>query len=161
MSAWGASCQGENTGGRWMTAERTHHINYLELKAAFLTLQSFCSNRSLISVLLHQDNTTAIAFINRMGESLLPFIRPDNTDFELIHQQRDYNPCRAPPRGGEHPSRLGESSPGGLQWLETRPECLHLSGRETRSLFNRPICFTDKCTAPIVQQLEGSPNAQI
>jgi len=69
MSGWGASCQGENTGGPWMAAERTHHINYLELKAAFLALQSFCSNRSSISVLLRLDNITAIAFINRMGGS--------------------------------------------------------------------------------------------
>ena len=34
---WGASCQGINTGGSWSFQERTHHINYLELLAAFLT----------------------------------------------------------------------------------------------------------------------------
>ena len=67
MSGWGASCQGENTGGPWMATEKTHHINYLELKAAFLALQSFCSKRTSISVLLCLDNMTAITFINRMG----------------------------------------------------------------------------------------------
>lgn len=63
---WGASCQGTNTGGPW-TATEQKHINYLEMKAAFLALQSFCTGRSSISVLLFMDNITTIAFLNKMG----------------------------------------------------------------------------------------------
>ena len=55
-SGWGASCQGVNTGGPWTAAEQVHHINFLELKAAFLALQTFRSERTGISVLLLLDN---------------------------------------------------------------------------------------------------------
>ena len=41
--------------------------NYLEMKAAFLALQSFCTGRSSVSVLLLMDNVTAIAFLNKVG----------------------------------------------------------------------------------------------
>jgi len=64
---WGASCQGTNTGGPWTSVEKLEHINYLELKAAFLALQSFCAKRTSISVLLLLDNITAITFLNKMG----------------------------------------------------------------------------------------------
>ena len=66
-SGWGASCQGVNTGGPWTAAEQVHHINFLELKAAFLALQTFCSGKTGVSVLLLLDNITAITFINKMG----------------------------------------------------------------------------------------------
>ena len=66
-SGWGASCQGVNTGGPWTAAEQVHHINFLELKAAFLALQTFCSGKTGVSVLLLLDNVTAITFINKMG----------------------------------------------------------------------------------------------
>ena len=62
----GASCQGTNTGGPWTATEQLEHINYLEMKAAFLALQSFCTGRPSVSVLL-MDNVTAIAFLNKMG----------------------------------------------------------------------------------------------
>ena len=65
MSGWGVSCQGKNTGG--CLQKRHININYLELKAAFLALQSFCSKRNSITVLMHLDNITAITFIYRMG----------------------------------------------------------------------------------------------
>ena len=66
-SGWGASCQGVNTGGPWTTAEQVHHINFLELKAAFLALQTFCLGQTGVSVLLLLDNITVITFINKMG----------------------------------------------------------------------------------------------
>ena len=64
---WGASCQGTNTGGPWTATEQLEHINYLEMKEAFLALRSFCTGRSSVSVLLLMDNVTAIAFLNKMG----------------------------------------------------------------------------------------------
>lgn len=67
LKGWGASCEGSNTGGPWTFQEKSHHINYLELLAAFLALKSFASRRRVTSILLRLDNVTAIAFINRMG----------------------------------------------------------------------------------------------
>jgi len=63
---WGAYCQGQRVGGPWTAQEQRHHINYLELMAAFLVLWSFCSTSERIAVLLCLD-IMAISFLNRMG----------------------------------------------------------------------------------------------
>ncbi len=65
---WGGHIEnGASTGGDWSAIEMKSHINILELKAAFLTLQSFCSKLSNAHVKLMLDNTTAIACINKFG----------------------------------------------------------------------------------------------
>ena len=65
---WGAYCQETNqrTGGPWTGKEATHHINWLELKAAFLAVQSFVKQTNC-HVLLLMDNRVAISYINRKG----------------------------------------------------------------------------------------------
>ena len=67
MMGWGASCQDTPTGGSWTREEKANSINYLELLAAFLALQSFASGKRSVRILLRIDNITAIAFLNRMG----------------------------------------------------------------------------------------------
>ena len=67
LMGWGASCNGTNTGGPWTKEERSHHINYQELLAAFLNMKSFLPRKGPMSILLRIDNVTAIAFLNRMG----------------------------------------------------------------------------------------------
>ena len=64
---WGASLNNTSTGGPWAPQERSHHINYLELLAAFLALKTFATNTYNKAILLRLDNVTAIAFLNRMG----------------------------------------------------------------------------------------------
>ena len=66
-SGWGKTCHRVRTGGRWTSLEVQEHINYLELKAAFLALQSFLKGRSNMAVLIRSDNRTAIAYLNKMG----------------------------------------------------------------------------------------------
>ena len=63
---WGCHFQGHATGGDWSAEEAESHINVLELKAAFLTLQTFCTDFRRCHVRLMMDNTTAIACINKM-----------------------------------------------------------------------------------------------
>ena len=43
LTGWGASYNGQTTGGRWSLSESNNHINFLELLATFLALQSFVS----------------------------------------------------------------------------------------------------------------------
>ncbi|XP_013379776.1 uncharacterized protein LOC106151203 [Lingula anatina] len=50
------------------------HINYLELKAAFLGLCSLCKNEQDTYILLQMDNTTAVAYIQNMGGNNSLFI---------------------------------------------------------------------------------------
>ena len=53
---WGARYNTNTTGGRWSFDEAKHHINYLELLAAFHALQCFAPNHS--KVCLQTDNST-------------------------------------------------------------------------------------------------------
>ena len=64
---WGAACGERSTGGPWTRAERREHINFLELKAVFLALQTFITQQRGQHVMLLVDNTTAIAYLNHQG----------------------------------------------------------------------------------------------
>ena len=68
---WGATDGNTHIGGRWNSTEmvkaRNNEINYLELLAAFFGLKSFCSNTTQVHIHLQLDNTTAVAYVNKMG----------------------------------------------------------------------------------------------
>ena len=64
---WGAECHGTRTGGPWKTAEKSLHINVLELIAAELGLKTFTKGMFGISVHLKMDNTTALSNVVKMG----------------------------------------------------------------------------------------------
>ena len=53
--------------GCWTEKDKECHINYLELKAAFLCLQYFCESVTKEHVHLYLDNTVAIKYISKMG----------------------------------------------------------------------------------------------
>ena len=58
--------------GRWTDDESPVHINVLELHAAKLTLLALASNVSHSHIRLMLDNTTAAAYIDKMGEACTP-----------------------------------------------------------------------------------------
>ena len=64
---WGAVTSDNRTGGLWNLQEQQHHINYLELKAVLLGLQSLCSDVLNKHIRILSDNTTTVAYINAMG----------------------------------------------------------------------------------------------
>lgn len=66
-TGWGAVCGSTRTHGFWHHEEREKHINWLELAAALYGIKSFTKNVTNSNILLRVDNTTAIAYINRMG----------------------------------------------------------------------------------------------
>lgn len=57
----------QDISGVWDEEEKLHHINFLELKAAFLALKGLCSNVNNEHVQLFLDNTTAIKYLSKMG----------------------------------------------------------------------------------------------
>lgn len=73
-TGWGAVCDGQKINGKWKLAELEHHINYLELLAAFLGLKSFIKDEVHCAILLRIDNTTAISYINRQGGIQFPHL---------------------------------------------------------------------------------------
>ena len=71
---WGAYCNGDFTGGCWSQEESRLHINVLELLAATFGVQAFCKSVQVSSVLLKTDNTTVVAYINKMGGTRSPML---------------------------------------------------------------------------------------
>lgn len=62
MHAWRTPQLGHGT-------EETHQINYLELKAILLGLQSLCKEGTHDYSRVMTDNTTAVAYLPNMGGS--------------------------------------------------------------------------------------------
>ncbi|KAL7290380.1 hypothetical protein TKK_0016072 [Trichogramma kaykai] len=66
-TGWGAHCLGEKVNGHWRREERHFHINYLEMQAAFFGLKVFAADLRMSDILLRIDNSTTIAYVNKMG----------------------------------------------------------------------------------------------
>ncbi|CAC5403812.1 unnamed protein product [Mytilus coruscus] len=75
-TGWGGinKTTGKKTEGFWSAEEREMHINVLELKAAFLTLQSLAGNISQKAYSMNLDNTVAISYIENFGGKLQIYI---------------------------------------------------------------------------------------
>lgn len=71
-SGWGIFYNGQKSRGLWSDDEKHFHINYLELLATFFALKCFASTVKNCNILCRIDNTTAIAYINRMGSIQFP-----------------------------------------------------------------------------------------
>ena len=67
LAGWGASCGGQSANSQWSILEAHNHINYLELLAALYALQAFVPNLRDVHVRLKLDNSTAVAYVNKMG----------------------------------------------------------------------------------------------
>lgn len=67
LSGWGACCGIEKAHGQWNQRERKFYINALELLAALFGQKCFASQCRSCDILLRIGNTTAIAYINKMG----------------------------------------------------------------------------------------------
>ncbi|RVE43203.1 hypothetical protein evm_012152 [Chilo suppressalis] len=88
-SGWGASCVGGTACGQWSSQELKEHINTLELRAAFFGLKIFAKNLSNCEILLRIDNSTAIAYINRMGGIRFPHLTAISRDIWQWCEQRE------------------------------------------------------------------------
>ena len=89
LQGWGATCNGTRTRGPWSPSEQTLHINCLELLAATLAVQTFAKAKSSISIILKIDNTTAVAYINRMGGTTSPTLSRLTKDLWLWCMERN------------------------------------------------------------------------
>lgn len=73
-TGWGLYCHGKTAHGFWSESEKRHHINYLELLAASIGLKTFATDVHDCELLLRIDNTTAIAYVNKMGGTRFPHL---------------------------------------------------------------------------------------
>ena len=63
LAGWGAHCQGIRTGGAWTQEGTSFHINVLELKAIYLDVLTFTTNKKSSHIHFQIDNTCAIAYL--------------------------------------------------------------------------------------------------
>lgn len=89
LTGWGAVCNNISTYGWWSAEERHQHINFLELKAILLGLKSFTSNLQSKNILIRVDNTTALAYINKMGSVKFPKLSTLAREIWQFCEQRD------------------------------------------------------------------------
>lgn len=64
---WGAHLDFQTVRGVWDPSVAHRHINWLELKAAWLALQHFLPSLRGHHVLLATDNATVVAYVNKQG----------------------------------------------------------------------------------------------
>jgi len=88
-TGWGISCANGNTGGSWTVEEQQHHINYRELQAVFFGLKCFAAKLSNCNILCRVDNTTAMAYINKMGSVQFPKLNALARDIWQWCEQRN------------------------------------------------------------------------
>ena len=69
QNGWGAVYNDTSTGGFWPDEKKSYHINYLELLAVFVGLQTFFKTHYNTHLRILTDNTTAIAVLNHMETS--------------------------------------------------------------------------------------------
>ena len=72
---WGANFKGKTTGGRWIQNESMQHINILELRAVKFALKSLCQNIRNVHISARCDNSTAVAYINNQGGSIVSLLK--------------------------------------------------------------------------------------
>ena len=154
MLGWGASLNNTSKGGSWTPQERSHHINYLKLLAAFLALKTFATNTHK-AILLRLDNVTAIAFLNRMwGDAFRDTLQSGSTHLEMVLGEEYIHPCRTLSQEAECQSRLALAAHTELQQLAAKPPDLPTTSRQAGSFLNRPLCVMHKCSALNLLQLE-------
>ena len=66
-SGWGAHLLDQNVSGVWSAQEKLLHINLLEMKALFLSLQAFQEVVAGHHVTAMCDNSTVVAYVNKQG----------------------------------------------------------------------------------------------
>ena len=70
----GTFYKGESAHGFWNSEEQKLHITSLQLLAAFWALETFASQSHNCEILLRIDNTTAIAYVNKIGGIQYPHL---------------------------------------------------------------------------------------
>ena len=65
---WGGDkSKSVNIGGAWNWEEQTMHINWLELRAAWLATEAFTQGKTSMNIFICLDNRSAVAYIKPQG----------------------------------------------------------------------------------------------
>ena len=69
LEGWGSVIENSPlvANGRWSYSESMCHINYLEIKAVLLGLQTLCTDLTNCNIKVLSDNQTAVSYLRNMG----------------------------------------------------------------------------------------------
>ena len=111
---WGGHLGDLMVSGLWSRAWAKRHINWLELQAVWLTLKHFLPQLQGTAVDVISDNTTTVAYINKVGGTQSPSLCMVQATRDLSCSQppvgRQERPCGRPVQG-EPPSSDGVDPP--------------------------------------------------
>ena len=146
-------------GGHWTREESNQHINSLELKAAFLGLKGFASSLELQHIRLLMDSSTAIAFINKKGDTHSKMLSDLSLliCMVLVFEEEVINICRAHPGGIEWFSRFIIQKAPRFQRLDVESSGFRDSFEEVGSTRCRSVCSLPQYSAEIILQLSSRP----
>ena len=88
---------------------------------------------------------------------ILRSMSTSNLDLELVHPERNHNPCRSSTRPTERKSRFCFQELERQQRLDARSHSIRTTTNEIWPFFNRSLCIISKCSTPKVFQLETKP----
>ena len=104
LGGWGAHCQGLTTGSQWSKTEAQTHINVLEMKAAKLSIESFCRVKKKQNQFTYKSTTS-------LGENGRNKEHRTQQNFEgksgLLNWEQDQTYCRIPPKLSKQSGRSG------------------------------------------------------
>ena len=142
------------TGERWSQEETSHHINYLELLAAFLALQCFVKHSNGITVQMKLDNHQ-----QARGNALPGTLSARTHDLGLVCTEGCFSGCRTPTREGQYNSRSGIAINEGSLRLDAEPPGFRADTAADGPTTDRPVCIPTDEAAVEILQLETRPRS--
>ena len=105
------------TKGFWSYEDQREHINFLELKAAFLCLKHFCSTKTNSHIKMFLDNMVAVNYINKMGGGI-PKLNALTREFWMWCYNRNLwvTACHLPGVANIEADRLSRSLNLDIEW---------------------------------------------
>ena len=155
---WGAVLEGQTrTGGVWTAEEATHHINYLELLAAFLAIKVFGKDWRDSSLTPYGQYNSSFICQSQGRYNLSQAVQTSHHDVDLVHFSEHHIDSRTPSRPPQCDSRPGIVAGQELLRLDAQSPCLSEDSGEHGTTGGRSVCLSpDKATTTLLQ-LEGRP----
>ena len=147
--------------GVWSIEETEFHINYLELLAAFLAIQTFVKHETNFTVYLQLDSVTATHTSTRREGLGLPLCHSWPNRFGVgAWKERDITHSRSHSGEGEYDSRLRIMGVQGQVGLEAESGTVQNNSTEVWSSGEGSICNQAIDSTPTVLQLETRPRSR-
>jgi hypothetical protein len=156
LVGWGAVSNQIQIGGAWTEAERSLHINCLELLAAWYAIQAFTRDQRKVNILALLDGQPFSDCIHQQhGGDTINLVSKDGDQLLVVGpEEGDIHPGKAHCRQGECSSRQNvEKSPRPFR-LEAESVCFQQDQSSLGSTSSGSLCYSVVNTTPKVLQLE-------